>query len=304
MDERQRQVQVGAGLQESRLNTEFIDWLKKWGNRILTVVLVLVAVYAGTKWYERWQDQKVDAAFEEWEAARQYQEGRVQGNPLALIDIANEHEGQASVAELARLDAAGVWLDHASVGLKVGADRQMPSEEDVLTDDELNDYLERAEETYQQVLDATAGKSEKLVLAQAARRGLAAVALSRGGDENFARAETLLQDIVERAEANGGMQDQVAAANAVLARIDTLRVPIRLYPADELPESAKPQPEADPAAGLTPIPGPVQPMTLSPAQPAGEGAEGDEADTDSDAPADSPESSEETPAEQPQSGDG
>ncbi len=42
MDERQEQVQVGAGLQESRLNTDLINWLNKWGSHILSVVALIV----------------------------------------------------------------------------------------------------------------------------------------------------------------------------------------------------------------------------------------------------------------------
>ena len=46
--ERLAQVQQSE-LSESRVNEEFVDWLKKWGNSILLVVL-LVALAPRTLW--------------------------------------------------------------------------------------------------------------------------------------------------------------------------------------------------------------------------------------------------------------
>ncbi|MEM1423311.1 MAG: hypothetical protein AAGH64_04835, partial [Planctomycetota bacterium] len=52
MDDRQQQVKIGAGLEESRINRELIDWLNKWGMRILIVVLLVVAAYQGSRFLE------------------------------------------------------------------------------------------------------------------------------------------------------------------------------------------------------------------------------------------------------------
>ena len=38
MEERQTQIREGAGLEESKLNVEFIDWLQRWSTPILLLV--------------------------------------------------------------------------------------------------------------------------------------------------------------------------------------------------------------------------------------------------------------------------
>ena len=41
-DDRRREVEVGAGLQESRLNEEFIDALKKHGPKVIYALAAVV----------------------------------------------------------------------------------------------------------------------------------------------------------------------------------------------------------------------------------------------------------------------
>lgn len=233
MDERQQKVEVGAGLQDSRLNQEFINWLRKWGNRILTVVLVIVAAYAGKMYWDRLQDQWVDNAFADWDSTRSFENGAVQGSYLALLDVASAHQGQAAVPELARLDAAAVCLRTAMIGAEGSGE-----EAEDLSDAEINEYIDKAEATYREVLTATESDPRKVILAQAARQGVVSALLSRGGDDDFAEAESLLNRIIEVAESTGGLDDQIVMSRELLASLPTLREPIPAVSEDQLPRSA------------------------------------------------------------------
>lgn len=69
MDDRQQQVQVGAGLQESRLNTDFIDFLKKYGTYGLYAMLAVVLSYVGWQRWTMHKNNTRDQAFADLGAA-------------------------------------------------------------------------------------------------------------------------------------------------------------------------------------------------------------------------------------------
>ena len=58
MDERQQQIKAGAGLEESRINQDLIDFLQKWGSWILMALAVAALAYAGLQWLERQRVEK------------------------------------------------------------------------------------------------------------------------------------------------------------------------------------------------------------------------------------------------------
>src|SRR3954466_11659733 len=65
MDQRQAQIRERAGLEESRLNQEFIEWLRKWGTPMLLAVALLSVAYAlRDKWHKA-ADDKLDNGFGE-----------------------------------------------------------------------------------------------------------------------------------------------------------------------------------------------------------------------------------------------
>ena len=45
LDRRTRQITEGAGLEESRLNQDFVEFLKKWSTPLLLVIVAAVAAY-------------------------------------------------------------------------------------------------------------------------------------------------------------------------------------------------------------------------------------------------------------------
>lgn len=277
MDERQAQIRERAGLEESRLNVEFIDWLRKWG----TPILMLAAVASGGVWlknfYERSTKDKVDRAFTELHAAS----GRGNPNPDALIAVASEFDGVRSVGLLARLEAADAYLKSVARGLKVGAvlatnEQGQPTGElrnadDLLTPADRDEYLSRAAGLYAEVVQRAGRDEARTMLAVNAMYGLAAVHESKG---ELDEARRWYEQIIERTR--GGTYDSHAkVAQRRIAGLDRLRqVPV-------LPEKAQvptpPVPEI-PAELLQPpaqLPGatpgeptPGQPAPTEPGEPA------------------------------------
>ncbi|XOV74239.1 MAG: hypothetical protein ACFHWZ_11765 [Phycisphaerales bacterium] len=105
MDDQKRQVEAGAGLQESRLNQDFIDLLKKYGTTVLLVLLVIMATYVGIQRYAQYQEDKTDQAFADLDNAA--------NTPAVLLAVAEQWDGRASVWEIATIRAAKAYLDSA-----------------------------------------------------------------------------------------------------------------------------------------------------------------------------------------------
>src|SRR5690606_41971572 len=106
MDERQTKIKEGAGLEESRLNTEFIDFLQRWGTPALLVVAVIALGYFGYQRLQMARTEKVNQAFVELEAALSTDNP----NPRALEDIAATYSSTRAVPHIASLTAADGYL--------------------------------------------------------------------------------------------------------------------------------------------------------------------------------------------------
>lgn len=170
---RLQQVQQ-TDLTESRINEDFLHWLKTSGPSWLLAILVVVCGYLV---WNRWQIHragKVDAAW------RQLAEVR-DGLPASLEEVANDPAtaGVGSVQQLARLEAADQLLRAVQLG------RALESAEAAvaLTDEERTRYLDRADKLYAQVVEAASGNPGTpgiALQAISALFGRAAVHESRG----------------------------------------------------------------------------------------------------------------------------
>ena len=219
MDDRQTQIREGAGLEDSRLNKDFIEFLNKWSSPVLMVLAVAALVYAGLGWMERKKNAQIDQAFNEYESAI------AGGNPSpsSLKTIATEPSNdQKSVPELAQLRAADIYLQSFIVGVAPGAQLDpltgTYAETDLLDDTKREQYLEEARKSAQAVLDETDGKPAKIVLTMQAVSRLASVA---EGKRDFAGARSYY----ERLQALGEQQQFepiVAFAKERIANLGTL----------------------------------------------------------------------------------
>ncbi len=240
MDERQGQVVSGAGLQDSRINEEFVAWLNKWGPRAIYALLIIVLGYLGWQRYEVWQQQQVDRAFEE------YQAQLAAGNPDVLLQVAEEHDGKASVWTLATLDAADILLRSARTGVRPTASPTTARPDDLLGLEEQEQTMRRVASLYERVVERNSGREHRAPFTLNALWGLASAQLSLG--ENDAAQQTL-ERYVELAEANG-FPDEAESGRKRLDVVNKLAAgPVKVYRTAELPEGAQP-----PSPVTTPAP--------------------------------------------------
>lgn len=262
MDERQAQIRERAGLEESRLNLEFIEWLRKWGTPLLLVAAVAAGAFAfREKMTQRNRDKK-DQAFGEFEAAR----GAGNASPDALLAVASEYQGVGAVSDMARLEAADAYLDAVRRRVKVGAvlttdaQGQMTGElanaEDALTEDDRLNYLNKANELYQAVHDG-ASDAGRLLLRVNAMYGLAAVAESR---EQYDAARGWYDKIATLTDGtNYGVHAKIARQRGInLGELATI-APIPLRADVPKPPPLPAERTVVPASTAVPIPGFVPP---------------------------------------------
>lgn len=187
MDERQQQIKAGAGLEDSRINQDFVDFLQKWGSWFLMALAAAALVYAGLQYLERQRVAKINEAFQAYEGVM----GGGSPSPDALRRVADEYEGVRSVAEMCRTTSADIYLESVRSGLKpgaqVGEDGEYP-EEEFVTQEDREQYLASAESLYRSVLESTDQKKGRELIALNAMFGLAAVYDTRG-DVEQARAQ-------------------------------------------------------------------------------------------------------------------
>ncbi len=230
MDQRQQQVQVGAGLQESRLNTEFIAFLEKYGTRALYIILIIVLAYVGWQRWQRWKSAQLDQAFVALNAAMESRD------PDNLMRVSADHRGQGSVWIVANLAAADQYLDAVRRGLAPGANLITPAETDRLTETQQQELLVKANGILQEVIDSVGTSKGHVVFSQAARWGLVTVAIANNDE---AKARTLLEEYISTAE-KAGLKAQAEIGRARLNALPGFLAPKAVYAEAELPASARP----------------------------------------------------------------
>jgi hypothetical protein len=181
MDERQAGIKEGAGLSESRVNEELLDFLRKYSTPFFIVIIAVSLAWLGFKNYQQRQVAATDAAYAALSATA---ESADTPSPAALRAVASEHAGIGSVSLLAELRLADLYLESVRRGLVPGAeveDDGLPkSEDDVLTEDDRARYLDDAAGLYQKLITATKGDDLRALIEINGHFGLAAVAESRG----------------------------------------------------------------------------------------------------------------------------
>lgn len=270
MDQRQTQIREGAGLEESRLNVEFIDLLRKWSSPVLMVAAVLAFGYWGWQKYQEVQLNKLNTAFSQLEAAGAGNDP----SPDSLKGVASEYGTVRAVGTLARLQAADVYLRAVRLGVKVGAQPQFDASgqaeikpEDLLTDEDRVRYLGDAESLYQQVVTDTQAKPGMNALHTIdAYYGLAAIAESRG---DMAQAKAQYEKVIASAQ-KAGLEAQAVVAKSRIDGLEALKTVPKVYNAADLPKPPAPPAPVVPE-GEAPAPGDGQ----APAPEGGDAPPGD-----------------------------
>ncbi|MEO0715677.1 MAG: hypothetical protein AAFY58_01660 [Planctomycetota bacterium] len=181
MDERQAQIKEGAGLEESRVNTDLVEFLRKWSTPLLLVLVAIVGAYVLKQRVDDARQRNVDSAFAEHAAAMS---GLGEVSPDSLRAIAENYDSVPAVRDMARLDAGDAYLRAAISGVKPGAvvdlEGAVENEKDLIAADERDWWYGQAQEMYQAVWDATGEESGRPMTSIGAAFGLGSIAESRG----------------------------------------------------------------------------------------------------------------------------
>jgi len=231
MEQRQTQIKERAGLDESRLNKEFIDLMEKWGPHFLLALAAVAGLYYGYNWLQRQSAEKADAVMVELDAAS------AAGNPAGLERLAEDHPKLgASLAALTR--AADAHLQAARTGVPIGVelkDNKLPDGVNYLTDEEKKKEVTRAEELFQKINSSADDSVGQSMLAIGAINGLASIAEDRG-ELDKARG------FYEKSQAKAAALGFDHLADAIKKRIgnlDKLKNPPKLYANADLPSGNK-----------------------------------------------------------------
>lgn len=252
MEQRHQQIRERAGLEEARLNVEFIDFLRKWGPIVLTIAAIAAGFQFVRTKLKTAEVEKVNRAFDEYNKSAM----TANPSPLALTAVAEEFSDVRAIGLLARLDAADAYLRSVRAGLKPGAalkpDGSVESPEDLLSAQDRTTYLADAERMYDAVLEETASQPDKTMISVSALYGLAAVAESR---EEFDKAKGFYEQIQQKVE-GGPYAFHAGVAKKRIEELPKLATLPKLYALADLPKIKGVDPEPAPPA---PPPGPAGP---------------------------------------------
>lgn len=289
MDQQQgkpSEIRVGAGLEESRLNQDFLDFLRKWSTPILLVAAVAALLFVGWQRYQQGKKDKLDAAFGELEAVST----TLTPSPDSLSAVATQYNGVGAVSAIAHNQAGDSLMFSLQTGLKAGAqinpDGSPKEASDVLSEADRTSVLTQAASHYQQALDASEKNKAQRPITFGALFGLAAVAESRGEME---QAKKMYERIIALVDADptitledGKSGNKPFAMHAAVAKhriesLGDLTAPIVIVSESQLPKlpplpGAQLPPIVDLPAGTAPetpaAPAGDKPATETPAAPA------------------------------------
>ncbi len=259
LDKRQTDIKEGAGLEESKLNQEFIDFLKKYLTPALAVIAAISLAYVGWDRFKKYREGQVDKAWEGFEAAS------ASRNPDGLLAVASENSSEPGVPLLARAEAADLLLQSAISGLAPGAEvdpeGKVKNPDDLLTPERRTEQYKRAGEEYQKVVDAAGTRSELVLHRLRGLFGLAAVDESQG---KFDVAKERYQQIMQVAK-EADLPGLEGAAKKLLETLDEAKTGPRVVSdAQVVTKPPPPPPPPQPPTGFTPGVVPGAPQIITP----------------------------------------
>lgn len=214
-------------LSESRVNEDFLLWLKTSGPTWLIAILLGITGFVGVM---KWKQMKVAARETAWLDLAET------NLPRSLEDVAEEHSKYVGVRRLARLRAAGQYLRAVQTNRPLdivtdpGAAAETPEDRPELTEEERTDALAQADRLYQAVLADDDGADDTLVYMTNALFGRAAVAEAKG---DLDAAKGFYEQAAQRA--GDGAPKIAARAQARIDSLDSLNTIASLPTIDQLP---------------------------------------------------------------------
>lgn len=231
MEERQTQIREAAGLEEAKLNVEFIDFLRRWSTPAMGLIALVALGFVVSARIDKSRAASVDRAFDEFAAAT----SQANVNPETLKTLASENAGIRGIPLMAEMEAADIYLDAGRTGVKVGAKRDQSgavAADEIMTEEQRVAALADAEKLYQKILDKTGTDKKKAIHALGAAYGLAAVAECRGNMDaakaSYERAATIAE--------NAGFKPQAAVAKKRIENLPKLSEAPKLLSSADLPK--------------------------------------------------------------------
>lgn len=221
-----------AELTESRLNADFVDFLK---GPFWTYLLVVLVVVAGWLAWFKWRQQRQHTATQAWTALAQT------NLPSSMEDLVQEYSDVAGFAVAARQRAAATLLEAVQIDRPLGAASNLTTntpqtEPAALSPQERSDYLLRADRLFREILEADDGSLAFTLHAVSALAGRAVVAecgqdaqqATRFFDQAATRAEKYYPALAERYRRRATEAPSFSVAPVTLPRQADLpaRVPL------------------------------------------------------------------------------
>lgn len=262
-----------SDLGESRVNEDFLDWLKTKGvNYLLIILIVLVGFIAWIRVKEG-RAAKQDAAWVQYVSAVNTAGPEMLEQVAATPSIASVD----GIGILARLEAAKRYLEAVRTGrqLRAGlmADQETAPEPAPLDDETREDYLSRADALFTDVVAMDDGSNAIAIHIWTALNGRGTAAEARGDAEAAAGFYTDAADRIE------DWYPQLATRSRTFAETAAdFSEPVTLPTAAQARAAA-----AATAPGARPTPVTVDPELESLINPPAADAAGDGADADADA---------------------
>jgi hypothetical protein len=286
-DNRLDQIKEGAGLEDSRVNQEFVDFIRKWSTPVLLVAALLALGYF---LYNKRIDSRAALINEAFIQLNQ-STSSTSPSPDALRRIAQDYKSVEGVYIQATMAAADEYLRAVQRGIKPGSavniqTNELESADDLLTEDDRVRFLSEAESMYKEVHAATVENPRYGLHTLGALYGLAAVSESRGDLES---ARNVLEQAAALAQDHGFLE-QSAISNSRIQALPTLGESVQLVSKADLPEIPALRPIIPEILDDLLNPGDD---TVGPQLPEGDAGEGGD---ETDEPADDGTAEEEDPA--------
>ena len=187
MDNRLKDIQHGT-LTESRLNSDFLFWLKTKGPNYLLLAMLVLCGFMGLNWWENRMALARDGAWNEFLSAQ---------TPQALIEVANKHTDTDAISQLATINAADAYMQ--SIQMNKRFDREAGATDAAVTPELRAEYLAEADRLYAKIVsEGSQSAGPRSLLTVAALFGRASVAETKNDPTQAALFLTQAQELAAK----------------------------------------------------------------------------------------------------------
>jgi hypothetical protein len=187
MDNRLKDIQHGT-LTESRLNSDFLFWLKTKGPNYLLLAMLVLCGFMGFNWWENRMALARDGAWNEFLSAQ---------TPQALIEVANKHTDTDAISQLATINAADAYMQ--SIQMNKRFDREAGAADAAVTPELRAEYLAEADRLYAKVVsEGSQSAGPRSLVTVTALFGRASVAETKNDPTQAALFLTQAQELAAK----------------------------------------------------------------------------------------------------------